>query len=379
MRVLHVITINGYGGAEKLLLHLLPALQEGNVSAECLILNKKGVQEFSRDIGSKLLEKGIKVHYGEYSSILDREALKKIKQIINAGNYNIIHSHLKYVDVWMTILKKTGGLKLPVVTTLHGYNDEYENEYGFSITKRIYFSVYYWVTKIICHSLDGFILISQIVADFYHGTNLLEKGKGKIIYHGYALKDNKYSEEKYAEKQNGPILAIPGRILKRKGHVFAIRALKELLIKWPDASLYIFGTGPYEPVLRKLIEEEGVGDSIIFSGYVDPLVSYLRGCDIVVIPSLWEGFGIVFLDAFAAERPVVAFDLPAGNEIIQHKINGLLASPGDSKSLADMISLLWEDKKLKETITHNATIKLINEFSIKKMAEKYLSFYSTLQ
>lgn len=102
----------------------------------------------------------------------------------------------------------------------------------------------------------------------------------------------------------------------------------------------------------------------------------MQGYDIALVPSFFEAFGIVFLDAFGAKLPVVAFDLPSGNELITHKVNGLLATPYSSQSLADNIEQLILDNKLRISIIKNGYNTLTKKFSIERMVDEYSLFYN---
>jgi glycosyltransferase involved in cell wall biosynthesis len=91
---------------------------------------------------------------------------------------------------------------------------------------------------------------------------------------------------------------------------------------------------------------------------------------------MYESFGLVFLDAFAAGVPVVAFDLPAGNEIITDQVTGLLAKPYDHRSLYEQVLRLCESEDLRRTLSTNASAKLKTSFSITRMADDYVQYYN---
>ena len=104
----------------------------------------------------------------------------------------------------------------------------------------------------------------------------------------------------------------------------------------------------------------------------------LKKMDIILIPSMGESFGMVFLEAFAAGVPVVAFDLPAGNEIVRDGGNGLLAKPENVNSLVEKIKLLCNDAALRKRIVNQATTDLLQQFSLTRMANQYQAFYQSI-
>jgi len=108
------------------------------------------------------------------------------------------------------------------------------------------------------------------------------------------------------------------------------------------------------------------------------IVQTISKYDIALLPSMYEPFGIVFLDSFAAKVPVIAFDLPAGNEIITDGYNGLLAEPKNAASLAAKAEILIEDNRLRDNIVINAHKTLQEKYSMDLMVNAYLSVYREL-
>jgi glycosyltransferase involved in cell wall biosynthesis len=375
LKVLHVINIGGYGGAEKLLLQLLPALNQQMV-ADCLILYKEDNPEAALKIASGLRDRKIEVYIYSYRKLLQGSIRKAIRNYAIQGKYDLVHGHLKQADFWLSILKKRGQLKIPVVSTMHGYNDAYENKYGFVIKKSLFFSPYYLVSRSIFRQLDGFILISNIVSEFFNRSGLLPRVSQKVIPHGYDTE--LIPEVKASLRSLQPRIAIPGRLIRRKGHLYAIEAVRQLKAFFPGITLHIYGDGPERQTLENKVRSEGLDNTVIFHGYVHDLLMSLRDMDVILIPSLWEGFGLVFLDAFAAGVPVVAFDLPAGNEIIRHGYNGLLATPYSSDSLVENIQLLMNDDLLRQKISMAARQELIAIFNMRSMTKAYTEFYKTV-
>jgi glycosyltransferase involved in cell wall biosynthesis len=376
LNVLHVIDIGGYGGGEKLLLQLLPALNR-HISTGCLIFYKKTNPKAALHIGEELKEKNITVQLEAYDHLLQRTILKRIAECVKKGGYDMVHSHLKHADLWFAVMKMTGMIKRPVVSTMHGYNDEYENKNGFVIVRKLFFSPYYRISKWIYKRLDGFILISNIVNDFFTKARLLPAVPAKVIYHGYELNEQLPVAVKDDDRSEVDI-AVPGRLIKRKGHSYALAAVKKLVASHPGIRLHFYGTGPEEQSLKEKAAAEGLSDVVFFHGYVHDLLKQLTRMDIVLIPSLWEGFGLVFLDAFAAGVPVVGFDLPAGNEIVEHGKTGLLSIPYSAESLAANMEKLIQDPGLRKQMALQASQSLQEKFNMERMAEDYTSFYQQI-
>jgi glycosyltransferase involved in cell wall biosynthesis len=380
MKILHLITVNAIGGAEKLMSFFLPAQQRAGMEVHCLLLfHKNYSMEPVKEIAGQMEAHGIKYFIVKCNSIFDKAARKKIAAIINENNYQLVHSHLKYADFFLSVLKKRKQIKVPVVSTLHGYRDSYQNNFGLNVSRKLYFSAYYWITRFIFHQLNGYVFISSCMKNFYSRAGLFRNRLNTIIYHGYPAELNIIGKERdSSNKIDSPSIGLPGRLIKLKGHRFAIEAIGKLISDYPGITLHIFGSGPEEEIIRNQVKQAGLDDHVIFYGYVNDLNVRLKTMDVIIVPSSGEAFGIVFLESFAAGVPVVAFDLPAGNEIITDGYNGLLAEPLDSGSLAMKIDKLCKEKELYFQIREQAFKSLREKFSMNRMVLQYNEFYKTV-
>lgn len=375
VRILHIINIGGFGGAEKLLTQLLPALADF-VETECLLCFRYENSTVAEQIGKDLTERDIRVHLIPYKKAFGIKHLRNVQRLVKSGNYSIVHSHLQYANLWMAILKKTRQLKITVLTTLHGYRDSYQNKYGLLVNKHIFRTSYYWITRFILRNLDGYIFISNCLGSFFIKAGLLKKGAGRVIHHGYSISNTTNDElTKTTKVITAPRIVLPGRIIKLKGHIYALGVLDIVRQKYPEATLHFFGAGPFKQQVLQEVSSLQLTSSVFFHGYVHELLDELREYDIAVIPSFYESFGMVFLDCFAARVPVVAFDLPAGNEIIEDGCTGLLAKPFDTGDLAQKVMQLCEDAQLQDKLIKNGWQALHDHFSMNRMAADYAEYY----
>jgi len=379
MKILHLITVNAIGGAEKLMPVFLPAQQKAGYEVNCLLLYQESYSTDPVNETAKQLEAhDIRYFIVRCSSITDKIAREKIAEIINNNHYDLVHSHLKYADFFLSQLKWKKRISVPVVSTMHGYRDVYQNRHGLKVKTQLYFSPYYWITRFIFNRLDGFIFISACMKSFYTKAGLLQKKQNAIIYHGYPGGDAVIHDEIFANGSDSPSIGLPGRLIKMKGHRFAIEAVAMLIKDYPGLTLHIYGSGPEEENIKAQIKNAGLEKHIRLYGYVSDLNTRLKKMDVILVPSSGEAFGIVFLEAFAAGVPVVAFDIPAGNEIIKDGHSGLLAKPNSASSLADKIRLLIQDRNLYIRIRKNAFSNLNEKFTLSRMVSEYNDFYKLI-
>jgi glycosyltransferase involved in cell wall biosynthesis len=186
MKILHLITVNAIGGAEKLMPVFLSAQQKAGYEVNCLLLYQESYSTDPANETAKQLEAhGIRHFIVSCTSITDKVAREKIAEIINSNHYDLVHSHLKYADFFLSQLKWKRKITVPVVSTMHGYRDIYQNKHGLNVKFQLYFSPYYWITRFIFNKLDGFVFISTCMKSFYTRAGLLRKNQNAIIYHGY--------------------------------------------------------------------------------------------------------------------------------------------------------------------------------------------------
>ncbi|MDP9794080.1 glycosyltransferase involved in cell wall biosynthesis/O-antigen/teichoic acid export membrane protein [Catenuloplanes nepalensis] len=151
----------------------------------------------------------------------------------------------------------------------------------------------------------------------------------------------------------GVCVVFAGRLVPSKGPQVLIEAVPRLLEIVPGARVTVCGDGPLLPLLRRRIEELGIGHAVELTGWLDPaqVAARIAAADVVVVPSVWpEGFGLTCLEALAAGRAVVASDVGALGELITPGRTGLLVPPGDPDALAGAAGLLLGNAPLRERL-----------------------------
>lgn len=152
---------------------------------------------------------------------------------------------------------------------------------------------------------------------------------------------------KYANLDQKTVLAV-GRLVRQKNFTSLIRAWRRVSATCPDWNLKIWGDGEQRAELERLIGEYGLNASIHLMGYSDDILSkYLEG-SVFVLSSLFEGFGMVIVEAMSCGLPVVSYACPCGpSDIIREGMDGFLVPPGDEDALAERIIRLIRDRDLR--------------------------------
>jgi len=232
-------------------------------------------------------------------------------------------------------------------------------------------------------AVDGIIAVSQAVKqDIIQRYHYLPE-KIEVIYNGVDLdKFFKPVNQLNLTNQNQPVwrLGAIGRLTKQKGFDVLIEALAALPkeINWQCS---IAGSGPQASHLNSLITKFGLSNQIKLVGLQTDVPKFLAGLDLLVVPSRWEGLGLVILEAGAAGVPVVASQIDGIVEIISHQNNGYLVEAGSvnqlTKGLTDVLTAVSSDERLTWAINLQKTVK--ENFSIIKTVEQYQNYYERIK
>jgi glycogen(starch) synthase len=177
-----------------------------------------------------------------------------------------------------------------------------------------------------------------------------------------------------------PLVLAWGRVQYEKGFQVLAQAMARLRGRVPGISCLIAGRGPYLPELQSQLDIEGVGDLVQLAGYVprDELKRLLHRAGCVVIPSLYEPFGVVALEALAADVPVVAADTGGLAEIMHGSGAALLFEPGNAARLAESIERVLVDRNFSASLRTKAGELLRDRYSWDAIAEQTLEVYREL-
>lgn len=201
--------------------------------------------------------------------------------------------------------------------------------------------------------------------------------KSIVVGNGVNL-DEFVSSVKYKHPKSY-ILSV-GRFVRKKGLDVLIQAFAAVVEVCPKLDLIIAGDGEELTRCKSLALQLGIDHKTFFVGTVDrkKVIELLIGCEIFVLPSRKEPFGIVILEAMAAGKPVIATNVGGVAEIVKHLESGFLVESESPAALAQAINLLLKDKTLRKRISHRGYRFVRNHFSWKKITEKYIKAYENV-
>jgi len=180
--------------------------------------------------------------------------------------------------------------------------------------------------------------------------------------------------------RTGSVVLAVARLYKRKGISQLIKVWPAILESKPNAVLNIIGGGLEMENLRHFARELGVRDSVNFIGDVrsaKTLAGYYAACDVFCLPSFHETFGLVFLEAMAAGKPVVALNSTAVPEVVRDGVDGVLVPPGDDKALFSAVVSLLENKNLRRAMGERGKRRVEENFEWSKVIRPLVEWLET--
>jgi glycosyltransferase involved in cell wall biosynthesis len=324
--ILHLQKVAGISGSEAHLLALLPRLRERGWDVRMLMLHEHepGAWDFAR----ALTGRGVPLDAIPLRTDVDPVAFVRLVGYLLRARPALLHTHLVHADAYGL---PAGALaRVPVrFSTKHGFNEFREAPY-FGVADRAVASL-----------AHVHIAISRGLARYLEDVEGFDGESFEIVHYG--INPDGEPAPYAADVQR---LLCVGRLVPIKGHIVLLRAFAEAKREHPGLELEIAGRGPLEPALKALAQELGIADSVRFLGHVSPIQGAIERAQVVVVPSMGEGFGMVALEAMERARPVIAAAIGGLGELVQDGETGLLVPAGEAAPLRDAILRLAGDREL---------------------------------
>ncbi len=208
--------------------------------------------------------------------------------------------------------------------------------------------------------------------------SMVPNGVTPQVYENLGKQDLRSFRLKYA-LPNEKIVLYVGRLVYEKGIHVLINAIPKILAR-TDAKFVIVGTGYMQEQLSTIVKSMGLEHKVLFTGFVDEdnLQKLQKVSDVSVVPSLFEPFGIVALEAMAAKSPVVVSDTGGLSEIVEHDVTGVKVYPNNTDSLAWGISKILIDGNFGNHIRDNAYKKILENYDWDKIAQQTILMYEAV-
>ena len=231
---------------------------------------------------------------------------------------------------------------------------------------------------LLLHQADLVVGVSRQVLDepIHDGV---PKSRTQVIYNGidFARLDAKPGADLRPTLGIAPgtvLIGAVGSLIRRKGHDVLVRAISEV----ENVHLLVASDGPEREPLQALSAELGLASRVHFLGYHEPITDIYRSCDVMVLASRADAFGLVLAEAGYSRRPVVATRVGGIPEVVVDGETGFLVPPDDVPALAAAIGRLAADPTLRGRLGAAGRARAEANFSVQRMAAEFSDTYERL-
>lgn len=365
MRVAHISKVKGIAGSERHLLTLLPALACQGVEVTMLVLEEPG--QPARSFCRALEQAAIPVERLPIRGHLDPSLLARLSARLRALRPEIVHTHLLHADLYGLPAARRAGVAC-AISSRHNDNPFRRNP------------LLGWANRRAMRYAMRVVAISHALARFVTEVERVEAERIVTIHYGLDPRAVRFDDRASARAAFGldpaaPVIGLFGRLIRQKGVDVLLEAFARLRADHPAACLLIVGDGVLRPALEAQAGRLGLDGAVTFTGWVEDGARLMPACDLIAIPSRWEGFGLVALEAMAAGRPLVASQVSALPEIVSDGETGLLVPPDDAGALAEALGALLADPARAAAMGAAGSARLASAFSVEKMVQATLALY----
>jgi glycosyltransferase involved in cell wall biosynthesis len=331
-KVLHIMAALPVGGAETLLLASLKAGDQDCVSYLVCSLSDKGpVGEEMERAGIEVIPLGRMGH-----KRFDVGIILSLCRLMRHREVDIVHTHLYHAGRYGRIAAALARVPC-VVATFH-------NIYKTSRFKQHCFN---WALGKVT---DRVIAVSEAVKDHLVRYDHLDPASITVVPNGIDLRvfsghNGAKARRSLGVPSDAYLIGTVGRLEVQKGQIVLLQAMRELMTECPEARGLIVGGGSQEGILRRVADDLGLRDRVIFTGLRRDIPELLAALDLFVLPSLWEGFPLALLEAMASGLPVVATSVGGVPEIISDRSIGILIDPRRPDQLVAAIMRCRDDRQ----------------------------------
>jgi glycosyltransferase involved in cell wall biosynthesis len=228
---------------------------------------------------------------------------------------------------------------------------------------------------------DRHVAVSEGVAAFAQETVGLRREKIVVIPNGVEVASTASPADLVGLGLSPGRRAITfvGRLDKQKGIDWLIEQSPRLLAKLPMHELLVVGTGPLGAAIRAEVERFGLAARVHLAGWRNDIPAILAASDLIVAPSLWEGMSNVVLEAMAAGRPVVAFEVEGMSEAIGDARIPQIVSVNDRAGFIDRVAEIAADAILRSALGDQNHARAAEHFGVDRMVAGYEQLYESLE
>lgn len=359
MKILLVITGLSMGGAEHVVVNIADTLVARGHQVKIAYLTGEALV-LPKDKSIEVIAIGMKGKAGFLSAYF------KLRALVKAFQPDVVHSHMVHANLISRLLRLT--VKIPkLVCTAHSNNEGGQlRMLAYRITDKL---------------ADISTNVSQDAVNEFVAKGAVKPGRMLAIANGIDVNTFSYNSHARDTIRNElgisdkKMLLAVGRLDVPKDYPNLLHAIERLAQQRDDFKVFIVGNGPLRSELSALVKTMNIEGMVEFLGIRRDVSALMSATDLFVLPSAWEGFGLVVAEAMACERVVVATDCGGVSEVVGS--SGFLVPPKNSDALADALNnALSLDSSECAEISKAARQRVVERFSLDANVDAFLSLYS---
>ncbi|MBI3988696.1 MAG: glycosyltransferase [candidate division NC10 bacterium] len=372
VKIAYVIGTLDLGGAERQLVALAKGLDRSRFLPVIFCLTATG------PLITDLAEAGVKTRcFGLRGLKVWRNPLRVARALLTffadlkKEKPEIVHGLLFHAYILGTFAAKIAGVPI-VIASRRSLGRFKERKWHYLVAERL-----------ANRMTDLIIANAEAVKEDVIHQEKVKLSKVRVMYNGidpslYDLPPDPTLRASLGIPEAARVVGIVANLIHYKGHRFFLHACQAIKRKSPEVMFLLIGDGPCREVLEDLARELGLEKDVLFLGSRQDVPHLLALMDVVVLPSLEEGFPNAVLEAMAAGKPVVATEVGGVPEVIVHRKTGLLVPPKDPQALADAIIELLDDPQLALEMGRAGRERVTKEFGLDRMIREMEGLYEEL-
>lgn len=370
-RLLHIKGA-GFGGDCVLILELGRAARDQGFDVDVLASDAR-FQEMIRDTGLGVVDT-IAIRR-EIRPIADACALGILTRFLSRSSYRLVHTHTSKPGLLGRLAARRVGVP-GIIHTPHLF--PFHEESG-----RFATAAYVRCERLAARWCDRIVTVSDFHRDWALSLGVGRPGQvisipNGVPHHGEA--DRRPRAEVRAELglEDCFLILTASRLAPQKGLEYLIRGAARVREGVPNAQIVVVGDGPLAPQLSRLVEDLGVRDIVTLLGFRTDVSDLVEACDLVVLPSLWEGLSISLLEAMAAGKAIVTTTLGSNREVTDDGTAARLVPSKDVNSLVEAILSLAASPEERGALGRRAREIQRARYTTPRMLDAYLAEYERL-
>jgi len=352
IRVLHVITNLGIGGAERLVVSAARGLPRERFESVICCLTNRG------PLAREAEAAGLTVHcVNAFPGLSNPLAFTRLVSIIRSVQPTIVHTHLQAPNLYGRLAACLVRVPIVVATEHNVYTGKARR--------------YMAAERMLAPLTSALVAVSSEVQQFLSGQLRVPLTSIRVIRNGVAAPQPTRDGVAAIAALTARVGAVPtdlrlatiASLTAKKGHDVLLRALSLLAGRGLRVSAVFAGEGPERARLETIAADLNLRESVHFLGAVSNPADVLAATDLFVLPSLVEGLPLALLEAMRAGKPVVATAVGGVPEAVISGINGLVVAAADDVALADAIATLAASPRQRAELGEKARATADRDFS----------------